>query len=76
MSDVRPDETVSPSADEYIALANATVLRLDQENQKLKGALRFIKELSGECMENGDVRIGTAAEVAMRHIWRRADETL
>lgn len=69
-------ESQSLDADAYIALANATVLRLDQENQKLKGALRFIHELSGECLDNGDVRVGTAAEVAMRHIWRRADETL
>jgi hypothetical protein len=51
----------------------------DQQHDKIRKlteALRFIKDLSGECMDNGDVRVGTAAEVAMRHIWRRADETL
>jgi hypothetical protein len=30
----------SPNVDDYVRLANATVLRLDQENGKLKGALR------------------------------------
>lgn len=66
----------SPNLNEYVQLANATVLRLDKENEVLRKALQFIKELSGEAMENGDVRVGTAAEVAMRHIWRRADEAL
>jgi hypothetical protein len=50
--------------------------KLRDERNKFRAALQFIKELSGECLENGDVRVGTGAEVAMRHIWRRADETL
>jgi len=44
--------------------------------ETLQGALQFIKELSSECLDNGDVRVGQAAEVAMRHIWRRAEEAL
>lgn len=47
-----------------------------QAVQELRSALRFIHELAGECMDNGDVRVGTAAEVAMRHIWRRAEDLL
>lgn len=49
---------------------------LEDLREKLRDALVFIKDLSGEALDNGDVRVGTAAEVAMRHIWRRADETL
>jgi hypothetical protein len=50
--------------------------KLRDERNKFRSALQFVKELSGECLENGDVRVGTGAEVAMRHIWRKADETL
>lgn len=48
----------------------------EADRDKYRKALLFVKELSGECLDNGDVRVGTAAEVAMRHIWRRADESL
>jgi hypothetical protein len=44
--------------------------------ERCQSALTFIKDLSSECMERGDVRVGQAAEIAMRHIFRRADETL
>lgn len=44
--------------------------------ERCQSALTFIKDLAGECMERGDVRVGTGAEVAVRHIFRRADETL
>lgn len=50
--------------------------QLDARIEKLTKALRFIKELSSEVMENGDVKVGTAAEIAVRHIWRRAKEAL
>lgn len=50
---------------------------MDKERiSELEGALRFIWELSGECLDNGDVCVGTAAEVAMRHIWRRAEKAI
>lgn len=55
---------------------NSEMDKLRDERNKYRAALQFIKELSGESMENGDVRVGTGAEVAMRHIWRRCDETL
>lgn len=44
--------------------------------ERCQSALAFIRELSGECLDNGDVRVGTGAEVGMRHIFRRAEEAL
>jgi hypothetical protein len=43
---------------------------------KLREALSFIPDLSAECLSNGDVRVGQGAEVAMRHINRKANEVL
>jgi hypothetical protein len=64
-------ELALASFNEQHAIVEATA-RL----KALKRALRFVGDLAGECMDNGDVRVGTAAEVAMRHIWRKADEIL
>lgn len=61
----------SQNLNEYVQLANATVLRLDKEKETLRKALQFIKELSGEAMENGDVRAGTAV-ILGSYVYRSA----
>lgn len=48
----------------------------EQTIERMRRSLEFIKELAGECLENGDAPVGTGAEVAFRHILRRANETL
>lgn len=73
MSEARTSNVVPEMSADQLRAAGALVA---SELKTARAALRFIKELSGECLDNGDVRVGTAAEVAMRHIWRRADETL
>jgi len=57
-----------PSSDDGQALLDCL--------ERCQSALMFIKDLAAECMERGDVRVGQAAEIAVRHIFRRADETL
>lgn len=54
----------------------ASLRELADDLERLSHALIFVKELSRECMDNGDVRVGQASEIAMRHIWRRADKAL
>lgn len=44
--------------------------------ERAQAGLRFIQDLASEAMSNGDVRVGTAAEIVVRHICRRASELL
>jgi hypothetical protein len=67
-------QTSNHISGQYVPVAQLETL--ERASEKYRKALQFIKELSGECLENGDVRVGQAAEVAMRHIYRRANEAL
>lgn len=48
--------------------------RLQEENDRLRAALRFVADIADE--ELPYVKVGTGAEVALRHASRRAHETL
>ena len=51
-----------------------TVTELEQQVKKLESALRFCRDMAAEELPYAPV--GTGAEVVLRHIQRRCNETL
>ena len=58
----------------HMDLESDSILDCDRQIKKLKSALRFCQEIAAE--EYQYAKVGTGAEVALRHIMKKADEAL
>lgn len=64
-----------PILTEHIAQCDKhPMMAVVHERDRLRKALEFIAELTGESLETA--RVGTGEEVSLRHSWRRATEAL
>lgn len=71
---LRPVDWAKTVAEYYRNITPAGMVRAQTRAEKAEAALKFIQDLAEE--ELSYAKVGTGAEVALRHIARRARETL